>query len=113
MYYCFVVVGDSLMGIYLLIIAYHDLEYRDTYHEKARLWMSSWNCVITGILGMTSLEVSVIFLVFLSVDRYFVITMPYQKCGSLNLKETWRVVFCIWCFALSISIIPGNFFVNV
>ncbi|KAH1029514.1 relaxin receptor 2 [Dendroctonus ponderosae] len=100
-------VSDGLMGIYLLIIAYHDLKYRDNYNEIARKWMSSWNCVITGIIGMTSLEVSVMILVFLSVDRYFVITMPYKKYGSLTLKETWRVILCIWCFGICISVIPA------
>ncbi|KAL1492712.1 hypothetical protein ABEB36_010928 [Hypothenemus hampei] len=99
-------VSDGLMGIYLLSIAYHDLKFRDNYNEMARKWISSWTCVFTGVVGMISLEVSVMFLVFLSVDRYFVITMPYKKYGVLSLKETWRIVFFIWCFGISISVIP-------
>lgn len=96
------------MGLYLLIIAYHDLKFRDNYNEMARKWMSSWTCVLTGIIGMTSLEISVMILVFLSVDRYFAITMPYKKYGAMSFKDTWKLLLCIWCFGISISVVPGE-----
>ena len=97
------------MGLYLLLIAYHDLKYRDNYNSMARTWMSSWNCVITGIIGTVSLEVSVILLVFMSVDRFFVITMPFGKYGAMNIKDTWRVLLSIWCFGISIAVVPGTY----
>ncbi|XP_060516209.1 relaxin receptor 2-like [Cylas formicarius] len=105
-------VSDGLMGIYLLIIAIQDIKFRDNYNSEAMLWISSWNCALTGIVGMISLEVSVLFLVFMSIERFIIITMPFRRYASLSVKETWRVMLSIWCFGIAIAVIPALSFMS-
>lgn len=64
------------MGIYLFIIGVQDANFRNVYNQEAYKWISSWTCTITGILAMVSSEVSVLLLVFMSIDRYLVFLLP-------------------------------------
>ncbi|MPD03287.1 Relaxin receptor 1 [Portunus trituberculatus] len=50
-------VADLLTGLYLLVIAVKDREFRARYSDHAYYWMTSWQCTITGVLAMTSSEV--------------------------------------------------------
>lgn len=58
------------MGIYLFIIGIQDATFRNIYNQEAHRWISSWTCTITGMVAMVSSEVSVLLLVFMSVDRW-------------------------------------------
>lgn len=51
-------VADLLTGFYLVVVAVKDQQFRSQYHEHAYYWMTSWQCTLTGILAMTSAEVS-------------------------------------------------------
>ncbi|KAF0313873.1 Relaxin receptor 2 [Amphibalanus amphitrite] len=53
---CNLAVADLLMGIYLFVLAFKDLEYRGDYNEHAAHWRDSPLCVISGVLAMTSSE---------------------------------------------------------
>ncbi|XP_076260924.1 uncharacterized protein LOC143196878 isoform X3 [Rhynchophorus ferrugineus] len=99
-------VSDGLMGIYLIIIGYHDLIFRDNYNSIHLEWVSSWRCTLTGMLAMISQEVTVLLLVFMSLDRLFVITSSLKKDRILNVKDTWKVIFSIWCFGIILSATP-------
>lgn len=100
-------VSDLLMGIYLFIIGYHDLKYKHFYNLEAHFWMESWTCVLTGILALVSSEVSMLLLVFLSIDRFFLIAIPYRRFSSISAKETMIVLVVIWSFGIGIAVIPG------
>lgn len=104
----FVSVSDLLMGIYLLLIGIHDSKYRNIYNLEAQNWMSSWGCTITGIIAMVSCEVSVLLLVFMSVDRFLIIAMPYGKYSALNMKETIIALLFIWCLGIILAVFPGR-----
>ncbi|KAJ8941884.1 hypothetical protein NQ318_001738 [Aromia moschata] len=80
-------VSDCLMGIYLMIIGIQDMRYRNIYNAEARTWVSSWGCTVTGMLAMVSSEVSVLLLVFMSVDRFFLIAIPYGKYSQLTKRR--------------------------
>ncbi|CAH0561783.1 unnamed protein product [Brassicogethes aeneus] len=99
-------VSDFFMGLYLLMIAIHDVKYRDNYNTEAYNWIKSWGCTLTGMMGMISSEVSVLLLLFMSIDRFLLIAIPFGRYGSLSVKETTLVLILIWGFGISIAIIP-------
>ncbi|KAK7069524.1 Protein-hormone receptor activity protein, partial [Halocaridina rubra] len=98
-------VADLLTGIYLLVIGMKDLEYRSEYHRHAFDWMSSWQCTVTGVVAMTSAEVSVMILAFMSVERWVCITWPL-RIPKLAHGAAKIILMGIWTTGLILSIVP-------
>jgi leucine-rich repeat-containing G protein-coupled receptor 7 len=55
--FLFLAGADFLMGLYLVIIAIKDIQYRGNYNFHAYAWYNSWECTLIGILAMISSEV--------------------------------------------------------
>ncbi|XP_064636849.1 relaxin receptor 2-like isoform X2 [Lineus longissimus] len=108
--------SDFLMGVYLVIIASHDIAFRGIYNMKARYWMTSVTCKIAGILGMVSSEVSVLILMYMSLERFMKIANPYANFCMSN-KPAIAILIIIWIFGFALALVPlssedifGNFY---
>ncbi|RZF37907.1 hypothetical protein LSTR_LSTR005407 [Laodelphax striatellus] len=99
-------VSDFLIGLYLLAIAYHDFIYREVYNREAHSWMTSWKCTMIGILAMTSSEVSVLILVFMSIERFLSIVDTFGVKRGLTLKKAMVSTAAIWMVGIFIAIVP-------
>ncbi|XP_068245480.1 relaxin receptor 2-like [Palaemon carinicauda] len=98
-------VADLLTGVYLFVIGIKDLQFRSEYHQYAYYWMTSWGCTVTGVLAMTSAEVSVMILAFMSVERWICITWPLRT-PKLSIRTARITLSGIWSIGLLISIVP-------
>ncbi|XP_068245510.1 relaxin receptor 2-like [Palaemon carinicauda] len=98
-------VADLLTGVYLFVVGIKDLQFRSEYHQYAYYWMTSWGCTVTGILAMTSAEVSVMILAFMSVERWICITWPLRT-PKLSIGTARITLSGIWSIGLLISIVP-------
>lgn len=98
-------VADLLMGIYLLLIAIKDLEWRGVYFKHDLQWRSSRMCQFAGGLSFISSEVSVLILTTITADRYCCIVLAF-RFKKLKMKAAVVIVSLIWIFGLSISIAP-------
>ncbi|KAK6636889.1 hypothetical protein RUM43_010553 [Polyplax serrata] len=99
-------VSDFAMGIYLVVIGIKDIEYRGIYHRVSHEWISSWTCTLIGSIAMLSSEVSIIILVFMSLERFLLIAVPFGGHQTLNWRTSCFSVGVIWTFGLSIAFIP-------
>nr|XP_033325297.1 relaxin receptor 1-like isoform X1 [Megalopta genalis] len=99
-------VSDTLMGIYLFIIAVTDMIFRDKYNQVASSWMSSWFCICLGILTMTSLEVSVLILSFMSLERYMLIAAPLKGHRTMTPQTTSATMIVIWIIGVTLALVP-------
>ncbi|XP_043483057.1 relaxin receptor 1 isoform X2 [Leptopilina heterotoma] len=99
-------VSDMLMGIYLLIIALEDIRFRDNYYLEASSWMSSWSCTFIGIVAMTSSEVSVLILSFMSVERFMIIAAPLKSHRALTPKAASSSMIIVWITGITLALIP-------
>ncbi|XP_047499260.1 relaxin receptor 1-like [Penaeus chinensis] len=102
-------VADLLTGLYLLVVAVKDQEFRAEYHEHAYYWMTSWECTITGVLAMTSAEVSVLVLAFMSVERWLCIAWPLRS-PRLSLRSARSVLAGIWALGLLLALAPVMYY---
>ncbi|XP_051170282.1 relaxin receptor 1 isoform X2 [Leptopilina boulardi] len=100
-------VSDMLMGIYLFIIALEDIRFRDNYHLEASSWMSSWSCTLIGIVAMTSSEVSVLILSFMSVERFMLIAAPLKKHRALSPQAASSSMIIVWITGITLALIPA------
>ncbi|KAG5326923.1 RXFP1 protein, partial [Acromyrmex heyeri] len=99
-------VSDMLMGIYLFIIAIEDARFRDNYKEVASIWMSSWPCILLGALAMTSSEVSMLILSFMSVERFILIAAPLKCHRAMTSQAAASSMIVIWIVGLIIALAP-------
>ncbi|KAL6254455.1 hypothetical protein P5V15_014525 [Pogonomyrmex californicus] len=99
-------VSDILMGIYLFIIAIEDARFRDNYKEEASTWMSSWPCTLLGALAMTSSEVSVLILSFMSVERFILIAAPLKCHRAMTSQAASSSMIVIWIIGLILALVP-------
>ncbi|KAB0801519.1 hypothetical protein PPYR_05873 [Photinus pyralis] len=98
--------SDFIMGIYMVIIAGYDLKFRNIYNKVAHEWISSWPCTFAGVLAMVSSEVSVLLLVFMSVERFLIIAVPFGRFSSIDVKKCALILGCIWILGVGLAIIP-------
>ncbi|XP_049825651.1 relaxin receptor 2 isoform X2 [Aethina tumida] len=99
-------ISDLGMGIYLLIIAVQDWRFRNAYNQYAHAWISSWGCTVTGMIGMLSSEVSMLLLLFMSIDRYLLIAVPFGRYHALTLRKTTLILTGIWLVGVFITVLP-------
>nr|XP_034321274.1 uncharacterized protein LOC105335195 isoform X1 [Crassostrea gigas] len=99
-------VSDFLMGVYLFIIAIADLEYRNIYGFKDSEWRHSTACTIAGFLATTSSEASVIFIFFITIERYLALKLPFSAGPVKKRRVILFVSLVAWLVAISFSVIP-------
>ena len=98
-------VADSLMGVYMLIIASADVYYRDIYAYYAEEWQTSGTCKLAGLLSVLSSEASVFFMTAISVDRFIGVVFPFSQM-KLRPKSAKIAAGMIWLVAFIVSLLP-------
>ncbi|KAG8453880.1 hypothetical protein GDO86_000488 [Hymenochirus boettgeri] len=97
--------ADCLMGVYLFVIGYYDLEYRGEYNENAQAWMDSTQCRLVGALAILSTEVSVLLLTYLTLEKYICIVYPF-RCMKPGKCRTVMTLILIWIIGFVIAFVP-------
>ncbi|XP_072044794.1 G-protein coupled receptor GRL101-like [Amphiura filiformis] len=98
-------VADSLMGVYMLVIASADVHYRDRYAFYAEQWQTSFVCKLAGFLSVLSSEASVFFMTVISVDRCFGMIFPFTDF-KLRPKSAKVAAVLVWIAVAIISLLP-------
>lgn len=106
--------SDFLMGVYLIIIAIHDVKYSGDYYKHDVKWRNSISCYISGALSMLSSEASVLTLVTITADRLNSIVFHIR--AKPFTMTTARVVCALtWMVAIVMSVVPifaGRYFID-
>ncbi|KAH9525208.1 Relaxin receptor 1 [Bulinus truncatus] len=97
--------ADLLMGLYLLIIAVHDIKYRGDYIFYDEVWRNSWECDFSGLLSTLSTEMSVLTLSVITLDRYISIMYPlsFRRRG---LKLSYCIMAFTWTVCVFLAALP-------
>ena len=98
--------SDSLMGVYLLIIATVDTFYRGRYIMFADEWRSSAICNTAGFLAMLSSEVSVYMMTAMTVDRFISIVCIF-KVDSLRMRQARFICIGGWTGCFIFCVLPA------
>ena len=67
---------DWCFGVYLLIIAIADMDYKGNYIGLEMSWRSSLTCKLTSLFAFVSMTVSPIILCIMMISRFCVIQWP-------------------------------------
>ena len=97
--------GDSLMGVYMMIIASADVYYRGVYTVYAEEWQKSIACKLAGLLSVLSSQTSVFFMTVISIDRFLSIVFPFSQV-NLSPKTAKVAAVVIWSVTVLLSLMP-------
>ncbi|ALC46963.1 Lgr3, partial [Drosophila busckii] len=98
--------ADILMGFYLVAIGVQDFRYRNEYHKMAREWTNSWQCLAIGTLAVSSSEVSMLILAFMSLERFLLIADPFRSHRSISVRIIFFALLCIWLTGVGLAVTP-------
>nr|XP_046918809.1 relaxin receptor 2-like [Dermatophagoides farinae] len=97
--------ADLLMGIYLFIIAYYDIKFRNHYILYEEEWRMSWQCTFAGIISTISSESSVFILAIITIDRYLSVMHPFSiKRHSMSFAI--GAMFMVWALSIILALLP-------
>ncbi|XP_057369239.1 relaxin receptor 2-like [Daphnia carinata] len=97
--------ADMCIGIYLLCIGERDISFRGEYNQHALDWMMSWQCTVIRILAVSTSEVSLLLLTFMSVERFVSISHPFGE-RTLNFRAAFISMALIWLVGGALALIP-------
>ncbi|XP_054086519.1 relaxin receptor 2 [Zeugodacus cucurbitae] len=98
--------ADILMGFYLITIGVQDYRYRSEYYKVALDWITSWQCAAIGSLAVTSSEVSMLILAFMSFERFLLIADPFRSQHRIGIKNIFIALLAIWLMGVGIAVAP-------
>ncbi|XP_063960931.1 G-protein coupled receptor GRL101-like [Lytechinus pictus] len=99
-------VSDLMMGVYMMIIAAKDENYRGHYYLHSESWRSSVLCKTAGFLSMLSSEVSVFLVMIISLDRLFCVVFPFRQRLHLTPHKALVLIVATWIFSFLLSLVP-------
>ena len=98
-------ISDMLMGIYLIIVAYKDVQTRGNYGEFHNSWRNGILCKIGGTLVTASSEMSTLCIFAITADRYLLFKNPFSHKEKAR-RHSLLAVTLMWVFSLTVAILP-------
>ena len=98
-------ISDLLMGIYLLIVAYEDVQTRGNYGEHHSSWRNGRLCQIGGTLVTASSEMSTLCIFAITLDRYILFKYLFVHKEKAR-RNSLVAVTLMWIFSVLVAIIP-------
>ncbi|XP_072040799.1 G-protein coupled receptor GRL101-like [Amphiura filiformis] len=108
LFICSLALSDSLMGVYMIILASADSYYGDEYFRKSDQWRTGPICKLAGFLGLLASEASVFFITLISVDRYLSVVFPFSQI-KLRSKSSKISIAVLWMLAFVVALLPVLF----
>ena len=99
--------SDMCIGIYLLCIGERDLYFRGEYNQHAEKWMTSWQCMTIRLLAVSTSQVSLLLLTFMSIERFVCISHPFGE-RTLNFRTALVSTALIWMTGATLALVPGK-----
>ncbi|KAH9518787.1 hypothetical protein Btru_006274 [Bulinus truncatus] len=103
---CNLAMADFFMGIYLGILAIVDASTLGQFKKYAIQWQMSASCLVAGMLGVLSSELSVFTLTVITLERFYAITHAMQLNKRLSLKHAGCIMLGGWLWSFSLALMP-------
>ena len=100
-------ISDSIMGIYMVMIAIADVYFGIEFPMYSESWRSGITCRIAGGLSILSSEASVFFVTLISIDRFICVRFPFTT-RKLSKRSAYLATTLIWLFSLALGVIPSS-----
>ena len=100
-------ISDTIMGIYMLIIACADVYFGKEFPMYSESWRAGITCRTAGGLSILSSEASVFFVTLISIDRFICVKFPFT-IRKLSKRSARLAITLIWLFSLALEVVPSS-----
>ena len=110
--------GDLLMGIYLTVIAYVDMQKGSQYCASKQVWLSSFQCSLLGTLSTLATQLSLFSMTGLSLFRIGTIeNIISRSISTRSILDVLITITGIFVLSAAVACVPlivtlEDFFVN-
>ncbi|TMW49490.1 hypothetical protein DOY81_005444 [Sarcophaga bullata] len=70
-------------------------------------WMTSWYCAAIGVVAVSSSEVSMLILAFMSLERFLLIADPFRGHHRISAKNIFIALLTIWFMGVGLAVAPA------
>ncbi|XP_060858786.1 lutropin-choriogonadotropic hormone receptor-like isoform X2 [Metopolophium dirhodum] len=102
---CNLAFADFCTAIYLLLLAYKDLESSEKYFNYAYSWQNGVGCKIGGFLTVFSSQLSVFALCLLTIERWYSIRRALYT-NKMTFASTVRIMAFGWVYSIAMATMP-------
>ncbi|XP_059160983.1 uncharacterized protein LOC131944404 isoform X2 [Physella acuta] len=103
---CNLAMADFFMGVYLGILAIIDASTLGQFKKYGIQWQMSAGCLVAGVLGVLSSELSVFTLTVITLERFYAITHAMQLNKRLSLKHAGCIMLGGWIWSFGLALLP-------
>ena len=68
--------------------------------------MTSWYCAAIGVVAVSSSEVSMFILAFMSLERFLLIADPFRGHHRISAKNIFIALLTIWLMGVGLAVAP-------
>ena len=98
--------SDFVMGLYMLIIGSADLHYKGGFLWQRWEWKDAPLCVMAGVLGLVSSEVSAMTICLVMLDRLLAVRFPLHKHLHFSWRSASLLVLVSWTVGSVLAAVP-------
>lgn len=69
-------------------------------------WITSWHCAVIGVVAVSSSEVSMLILAFMSLERFLLIAHPFRSQHRISARNIFIALLTIWLMGVGIAVAP-------
>ncbi|XP_050529471.1 lutropin-choriogonadotropic hormone receptor-like isoform X3 [Daktulosphaira vitifoliae] len=102
---CNLAFADFCTAIYLLLLAWQDLQSSDKYFNYAYHWQTGVGCKVGGFLTVFSSQLSVFALCLLTIERWFSIRRALYT-NKLTFPSAVKIMAIGWVYSLAMASLP-------
>ncbi|XP_022191572.2 lutropin-choriogonadotropic hormone receptor isoform X1 [Nilaparvata lugens] len=97
--------SDLLMAVYLLLLAFTDIQSTGMYFNYAFDWQRGYGCRIAGTLTVFSSQLSIYTLTLITIERWFAIRHALYA-NVIDLKVAIQAMIVGWVYSIGIAVLP-------
>ena len=97
--------SDSTMGVFFLMLSVYDFLYRNDFVAVGHLWKKSIHCRVLSLVSTLSVEMTLFGILIIGIERFIAMCFPLKNI-HISVKTAWFIITSAWLAAFIISFAP-------
>lgn len=100
--------ADFISSIYLVLVAFIDIRFKDDFHNQTQIWTQSPLCKLAGFIYIFGIQSSIYALSLLTFERFYTILFSFKRQTPWPTKFTGLAIVLGWTLSFVLASLPLN-----